>query len=152
MSFEIGTDGFDAFCSGPPSPKSHSPTQIAIQLSMIVVITSCAPTVAFIRPAIPAQSAPASVAAKMHSRMCGSGLMLAKSWPSQFATYSPTKYWPWPPMLNMPQRKAKATASPQRISVVVCSSVCERLYADVGTRLVVGWKNQLRPAPSKMSR
>jgi hypothetical protein len=37
------------------------------------------------------------------------------------------KYWPWPPMLNMPQRNAKATARPQRISVVVCRRVCERL-------------------------
>src|SRR5438477_449284 len=34
-------------------------------------------------------------------------------------------------MLNMPQRKANATASPVRISVVVCRSVCERLYAEV---------------------
>ena len=39
------------------------PTQIAIQLSMIVEITSCAPTVAFRKPAMPAQTAPASVAA-----------------------------------------------------------------------------------------
>ena len=30
---------------------------MAIQLSMIVVITSCAPTVAFRKPAIPAQNA-----------------------------------------------------------------------------------------------
>ena len=46
------------FCSGPPSPKSHEPTQIATQLSMIVEITSWAPTVAFRNPAIPAQIAP----------------------------------------------------------------------------------------------
>ena len=51
------------FWSGPPAPKNHSPTQIAIQLSMIVVITSWAPTVAFRKPAIPAQAAPARVAA-----------------------------------------------------------------------------------------
>ena len=62
------------------------------------------------------------------------------------------KYWPWPPMLNMPQRNANATASPVRISVVVCSSVCVRLYADVFTTLVVGWKIQFSPAPLKMSR
>ena len=86
------------------------------------------------------------------SRMCGSGLMPAKSTPSQFATIRPTMYWPWPPMLNIPQRKANATARPVRMSVVVCSSVCERLYA--GGRagvFVVGWKIQFRPAPSKMS-
>ena len=62
------------------------------------------------------------------------------------------KYWPWPPMLNMPQRNANATASPQRISVVVCSRVCERLYAEVSTTLVVGWNTQFSPAPLKMSR
>ncbi len=54
MSFEIGIAGCDVFWSGPCWPNSHSPTQIAIQLSMIVVITSCAPTVAFRIPAIPA--------------------------------------------------------------------------------------------------
>jgi len=34
------------------------------------------------------------------------------------------RYWPWPPMLKRPQRNAKATASPVRISGVVVSSVC----------------------------
>ena len=58
--------------------RARSPTQIAIQLSMIVVITSCAPTVAFRKPAIPAQAAPASVAPATASRMCGSGLIPAK--------------------------------------------------------------------------
>ncbi len=41
--------------SGPPTPKKYDPTQITIQLSMIVVITSCAPTVAFRKPAMPAR-------------------------------------------------------------------------------------------------
>ena len=35
-------------------------------------------------------------------------------------------YWPWPPMLNIPQRKAKATASAVRMIGVVKSSVCCR--------------------------
>ena len=30
-------------CSGPPRPNSHCPPKIAIQFSMIVEITSCAP-------------------------------------------------------------------------------------------------------------
>src|SRR5260221_373984 len=55
-------------------------------------------------------------------------------------------------MLNMPQRNANATARPVRIRVVVCSSVCERLYDALLTVLVVGWKIQLSPAPLKMSR
>jgi len=38
------------------------------------------------------------------------------------------------------------------MSVVVCRSVWERLYADVFTVSVVGWKIQLSPAPLKMSR
>ena len=79
MSFEIGSVLSAEFCSGPPSPKSHSPSQIAIQFSMIVEITSCAPTVAFRKPAIPAHAAPASVAPPTAIRMCGSGLIPAKS-------------------------------------------------------------------------
>ncbi len=54
------------------------PTQIAIQLSMIVEITSCAPTVAFRKPAIPAHAAPASVAPPTAIKMCGSGRMPAR--------------------------------------------------------------------------
>ena len=53
-SFEIGIDFCSEFCSGPPWPKRYDAVQIAIQLSMIVEITSCAPTVAFSRPAMPA--------------------------------------------------------------------------------------------------
>ena len=40
MSFEIGTDSFASFWSGPPMPNAYVPIQYAIQLSMIVVITS----------------------------------------------------------------------------------------------------------------
>ena len=54
MSFEIGIAGCVEFCSGPPWPNSYAPTQNAVQLSMIVVITSCAPTVALRIPAMPA--------------------------------------------------------------------------------------------------
>src|SRR5688500_19502702 len=46
-SSEIGTDGLVEFWSGPPCPNAYVPIQYAIQLSIIVVITSCAPTVAF---------------------------------------------------------------------------------------------------------
>ena len=119
---------------------------------MIVEITSWAPTVALSTPAIPAHAAPAKVAAEIASRMCGSGLMPPKSTPTQFATTMPMMYWPWPPMLNMPQRKAKATARPVRMSVVVWRSVWERLYAEMSRMFVVGWKTQLSPEPLKMSR
>jgi len=53
MSLEIGIDACEP-CSGPPWPKRYDPTQIEIQLSMIVEITSCAPTVALRIPAMPA--------------------------------------------------------------------------------------------------
>src|SRR3954471_11207240 len=69
-SLEIGTDGVSGFCSGPPSPNSHTPTQIAIQLSMIVEITSLAPTVAFSTPAIPAHAAPAAQASTITRMTC----------------------------------------------------------------------------------
>ena len=54
MSLESGMNGCALFCNGPPCPKRYEPTQIEIQLSMIVEITSCAPTVAFRIPAMPA--------------------------------------------------------------------------------------------------
>ena len=86
---------------------------------MIVVITSCAPTVAFRNPAIPAQTAPAAAATVIPSRMCAGRAMFTKETPIQLAQISPTRYWPLPPMLNRPQRKANATARPTRINVVV---------------------------------
>ena len=69
-SFETGTDSLRSFWSGPPWPKAQLPIQYAIQLSMIVVITSWAPTVAFRKPAIPAQAAPASAARAIATTMC----------------------------------------------------------------------------------
>jgi hypothetical protein len=42
---------------------------------MIVVMTSCAPTVALRNPAIPAQAAPASVAPPMAITRCGKVLI-----------------------------------------------------------------------------
>ena len=50
--------------------------------------------------------------------------MLANDDPTQTAASEPAMYWPWPPMLNRPQRKAKATARPVNIRVVVSSRVC----------------------------
>ena len=42
---------------------------------------------------------------------------------------APARYWPWPPMLNMPQRNANATASPVSTSGTQMISVCWRLQA-----------------------
>jgi hypothetical protein len=56
-------------------------------------------------------------------------------------------------MLNRPQRKAKATARPVRISGVVTISVCWRLRAaTVRSSELIQGKNQFRPVPSKIAR
>ncbi len=68
MSFEIGLNC--ELTNGPWSPKKYVPTQIAIQFSMIVEITSWAPVVALRNPAIPPQRAPARIASTMHRTMC----------------------------------------------------------------------------------
>ena len=164
MSLEIGIDGC-APCSGPPWPKRYEPTQTAIQLSMIVEITSWAPTVAFNRPAMPAHAAPASAPITSTSRTCRNGLRLANEEPSQTAKIVPARYWPCPPMLNIPQRNANATARAVRMIGVVVSSVCCKFCAAVdavshgnhtlcvenGIRAewLPTWKNQFRPVPLK---
>ena len=53
---------------------------------MIVVITSCAPTVAFRSPAIPAKAAPASPAATTAKTMWRKLFIPAKDDPIQIAT------------------------------------------------------------------
>ena len=72
--------------------------------------------------------------------------------PTQTAPMPPMMYWPWPPMLNRPQRKANATARPVRISGVVQISVCCRLIAAIvrSSSLIHG-KNQFRPVPLKIA-
>ncbi len=77
---------------------------MAIQFSMMVEITSWAPTAAFIAPAIAPQKAPNSAAASS-ARVTCSGLLIEAKWvPTMIAPTMPTTYWPWPPMLNMPHR------------------------------------------------
>ena len=78
---------------------------------MIVVITSWAPTVAFRKPAIPPQIAPARIdAASASEDVQRRAAVPSRCAPTKSAAMNPTQYWPWPPMLNMPQRKANATA------------------------------------------
>ena len=61
-------------------------------------------------------------------------------------------YWPWPPMLNRPQRNANATARPVRISGVVTISVCCRFSAAiVRSSALIHGKNQFRPVPLKIA-
>src|SRR6476620_5794394 len=125
---------------------------------MIVVITSWAPTVAFRKPAIPPQSAPARVAPPMQrSTWIGAGRPDSDV-PSQTATTEPTMYWPWPPMLNIPQRNANATARPVSTSTVnVINVYCRLPVAEQGIDVALPLEeqklaNQLSPVPLKISR
>ena len=152
-SFEIGTSACRSFWSGPPSPSRYVATQTAIQLSMIVVITSCAPTVAFSRPAIPAQTAPARPATMTASGTWIQGDMPANEVPTQTAKIAPAKYCPCPPMLNIPQRNAKATARPVRTSGVEIRSVCWKFSAArKRSSPPTHGKSQFSPDPSKIAR
>ena len=118
---------------------------------MIVEITSLAPVTAFSTPAIPPHSAPASAAAMTATAMCSTDGMWANDEPTHTAAIPPTVYWPWPPMLNMPARKANATASPTRISGVAWISVCCRLSAAVARSAPPTHGNsQLSPVPLKI--
>src|SRR5438270_12635261 len=99
--------------------------------------------------------------------MCTHGERPENDEPTQTAKIVPAKYWPWPPMLNMPQRNANATASAVRMIGVVSSSVCCRFCAATdavshgnqmccvpkGMRAewLPTWKNQLSPVPLKMA-
>ncbi len=78
---------------------------------------------------MPAQAAPASVASTIAMAMWAGPARSAHDEPTQTETIAPMVHWPWPPMLNRPQRKANATARPVKISVVVRRSVCCRLKA-----------------------
>ena len=101
--------------NGPPTPKRYEPTQMTIQFSMIVVITSCAPTVALQEPGDARERGAGEHRREDRRRMSRtpgrstcSGICVA----TRTAAIEPARYWPCPPMLKSPQRKAKATASP----------------------------------------
>src|SRR3954463_16675745 len=119
---------------------------------MIVEITSLAPTVAFSRPAIAAHKAPTTAAASAATTTCGKCAIPTNDEPAHTAAYEPMRYWPWPPMLNSPQRNANATARPVRISGTVWISVCCRFSAAAGrSALLVHGSSQFRPVPSKIA-
>ena len=119
---------------------------------MIVEITSLVPAIAFSAPAMPAHTAAREQPPRMHSTMCGNAGMPLNDEPIQTARIEPMMYWPWPPMLNRPQRNANATARPVRISGVVWISVCWRLIAATcGPRRVIHGNSQFSPVPLKIA-
>ena len=75
----------------------------------------------------------------------------AKEEPTHTAAIDPMMNCPWPPMLNSPARKAKATASPVRISGVVTISVCWRLIAASARSSIGQGNSHCKPVPLKMA-
>ena len=65
---------------------------------------------------MPAQAAPASAPATIAATMCRKPGSQGSDEPTQRPMIEPTRYWPCPPMLNIPQRNANATASPVKTS------------------------------------
>ena len=87
--------------------------RIAMLLSMIVTITSCAPVRALSTPGMkPYRPPPTMPASRMIgiSRIPGSPASQLQV-PTHAATVAPTRSWPSAPMLNRPALNAKATAS-----------------------------------------
>ncbi len=70
-----------------------------------------------------------ALASTSASRMWTTQVGRGKDEPTQTPAIAPTMYWPWPPMLKRPQRKANATARPVRMSAVVSTSVLCRSNA-----------------------
>ena len=111
--------------------------QIAIQLSMIVEITSWAPDgrLQHARDARPQRAAGDAASTIARTTCSGRACRRSDEPTQQPRRSSPTRYWPWPPMLNRPQRNANATARPVRISGVVSDQ--RLLQVDRGDRAVV---------------
>jgi len=86
-------------------------------LSMMVVMTSCAPVTALSTPAIAAHSAPVIMPTTIASSMC-SGHGSSSEKPIQPAPIAARIIWPWPPMLNRPARKPTARPRPEPMSGV----------------------------------
>ena len=87
----------------------------AMLLSMIVVMTSCAPVRALRKPAIPAHRPPATAAASIATSRCSTGGR--SRWnATQPAPTAPRMICPWAPMLNRPARNPMPRPRPARIS------------------------------------
>ena len=85
--------------------------------------------------------------------MCSTGVIPSNEEPTQTARIAPDRYWPWPPMLKRPQRKANATARPVRMSGVACTMVAIRLISASCPLTPNGlpgmnWNGQSSPAPT----
>ena len=107
---------------------------------MIVVTTSCAPTVALSTPGIPAHTAPAAIppSSTMGSRI-GDGRVLNLI-PMAVHAIDPTSSCPSAPMLNRPALKGRATATP-----VVISGMAKTMVLEISS---AGFSPCVQPIPS----
>ena len=92
---------------------------------------------------MPAQTAPASPPATIATTMCRKPGSWGSDEPTQTPMIAPTRYWPCPPMLNIPQRNANATASPVKTSGTQMISVCCRLTAASDSKSFTFHGNQM---------
>jgi hypothetical protein len=103
--------------SAPPAVKNVTSRYVArpppMKFSMIVEITSLTPRVTFSTPAIPAHTAPVTMAMTMMRATC-SGPGSDTAAPSPAESTAASRYWPSTPMLNSAIRKPMATASAAR--------------------------------------
>ena len=90
-----------------------------MKLSMIVVITSCAPNFALSTPGTPPTTAPPNAAATMYTgSVTIAGSPAGNTRPIIPAMNPPAASWLSAPMLNNPARSPTATARPVHVSVV----------------------------------
>ena len=107
---------------------------------MIVVTTSCAPTVAFNTPGMPAHTAPAAMPpSSTMGRRIGEGRVL-NLMPMAAQAIDPASSWPSAPMLNRPARNGKATATP-----VVISGMTKTIVLEISS---AGFSPCVQPMPS----
>ena len=89
-----------------------------------MTITSCAPVFAFRRPTIPPYIPAAIIPAISARDTCSTGVNSNLN-PTYDAAIAPKINWPCAPILNNPDLKASATASPVRINGMAFTTVSE---------------------------
>ena len=131
-SLETGTDCCRvAFCSGPPSPNRYDadPDRDPVEHDRRDHLVGARRSPSAARRSRPRRAGQRSRATIASDDVQQAGMPVERRADPDARRSMPTRYWPWPPMLNRPQRNANATARPVRISGVVRISVCWRFSA-----------------------
>ena len=98
----------------------------AMELSMIVEMTSCTPRADLSSPAMDPHIAPPRTPATMAITATTTPGADWTAWAEAAAQIAPTMSWPCAPMLNSPTRSGMTTARPHRISGTIFSNVPRR--------------------------